>query len=175
MNKGNYTWQQTFRNLYDKALVKYRNEHSNLNLFFTPREVKLLQEMGAKPIEMFDFAEDCSDLDADTALLIVAARRDYFRTMQKGTLTSKTIGEDKLPSKEAKLEGIPWLPRILAKASARLRGELPDDVMYCCAGDRKFLRTHDVHPADFMRAVWAAKGNDQKVLIYLKNGGQPKA
>jgi hypothetical protein len=36
--------------------------------------------------------------------------------------------------------------------------------MYCCGGDRKFLREHGIHPADFLRHVWAAEDNDGKVL-----------
>ena len=167
----NYDWQHTFRGLYDKALVKYRNEHSNIKLFFTPREVNLLLAMGVKPSEMFDFAEDSSDVDADTALLITSVRRDYFRTIQKEVWSSKAVNADQLPAKEEQLEGITWLPRITAKAYARLRGELANEVMYGCSGDRKFLRSHDIHPADFLRAVWAAKGDVQKVLAYVKSSG----
>jgi hypothetical protein len=40
--------------------------------------------------------------------------------------------------------------------------------MYCCGGDRRFFRTHDVHPADFLRFVWSAKGNEDKILAYVK-------
>ena len=75
---------------------------------------------------------------------------------------------DDLPAKDAQLGGIVWLPRVIQKAKARLRGELPDTLMYCCGGDRKFFRTHDIHPADFLRYVWGAKGNEDKILNYVK-------
>lgn len=164
----NYGWHQRFRELYDKALVKYRNDHRQLASFFTPREVGVLRTFGAKPMELFDYAEDSSDLDPETALLITAARRDYFVEVQKGVWSTKTINVENLPAKDAQLGGVPWLPRIIEKAKGRLRGELPDQLMYGCGGDRKFFRANDVHPADFLRCVWAAKGNEEKILNYVK-------
>jgi hypothetical protein len=168
MKGDNYAWHQRFRELYDKALVKYRNENRNVNTFFTPREVGVLRAFGAKPMELFDYAEDSSDLDSETALLIIAARRDYFFEVQKGAWSEKEINTDQFPAKEAELNGIAWLPRLIEKAKARLRGEMPNDLMYGCRGDRRFFRAYDVHPADFLRLVWAAKGNEQKILAYIK-------
>ena len=168
MKSANYGWHQRFRELYDKALVKYGNEHRKMETFFTPREVGVLRVFGAKPMELYDYAEDSSDLDAETALLITAVRRDYFLVEQNGTWTGKTIKVEDLPPKDAQLQGIVWLPRLIEKAKARLRGEMPDTLMYCCGGDRKFFRTHDIHPADFLRYVWAAKGNEAKILNYVK-------
>jgi hypothetical protein len=40
--------------------------------------------------------------------------------------------------------------------------------MYGCSGDRRFLREHNLHPADFLRAVWASHGDDQKVLAFVR-------
>ncbi len=168
MKGDNYAWHQRFRELYDKALVKYRNENRNLNTFFTTREVGVLRAFGAKPMELFDYAEDSSELDPETALLITAARRDYFIVMQNGVWSEKTIAVDQLPAKEAELAGIPWLPRLIGKAKARLRGEMPDELMYGCRGDRRFFRAHDVHPSDFLRFVWASKGNEDKIVAYVK-------
>lgn len=168
MKSINYGWHQRFRELYDKALVKYRNEHRGVATFFTTREVGVLNSIGAKPMELFDYAEDSSDLDPETALLITAARRDYFLIVQDGIWSERRIKVDDLPPKDAQLAGIAWLPRVIAKAQGRLRGELPDELMYGCGGDRKFFRTHDIHPADFMRAVWAAKGNEEKILAYVR-------
>ena len=164
----NYAWHQRFRELYDKALVKYGNDHRQLSSFFTPREVGVLRSFGAKPMELFDYAEDSSDLDPETALLITAVRRDYFLVEQGGKWSEKTVAADKLPAKDAQLSGIAWLPRLIEKAKARLRGELPDEIMYCCRGDRRFFQAHDLHPADFLRYVWAAKANPQKIVDYVK-------
>ncbi|MDQ6765160.1 MAG: DUF5069 domain-containing protein [Verrucomicrobiota bacterium] len=169
MKNENYGWHQRFRELYDKALVKYGNEHRKVETFFTPREVGVLRLFGAKPMELFDYAEDSSDLDAETALLITAVRRDYFLVQQGSEWSAKTLDVESLPAKEAQLGGVPWLPRIIEKAKGRLRGELPDSLMYCCGGDRKFFRAHDLHPADFLRYVWSAKGNEEKILAYVKH------
>ncbi len=119
-------------------------------------------------MELYDYAEDSSDLDWETALLITAARRDYFLQEQDGAWSEKTIKVEALPAKTEELEGIVWLPRIIQKAMGRLRGELPHDLMYCCGGDRKFFRAHDIHPADFLRFVWAAKGKPEKIIAYVK-------
>ena len=171
MKTVNYAWQQRLRELYDKAQVKYRNEHRKVETMFTPREVNVLRGFGAKPMELYDYAEDSSDLDWETALLITAVRRDYFLHEQGGTWSSKAIEMEQLPPKDAQLEGVVWLPRIIEKAKARLRGEMPDNLMYCCGGDRKFFRAHDIHPADFLRFVWSAKGKTEKIVQYVKSGG----
>ena len=63
-----------------------------------------------------------------------------------------------------------YLPRIIKKAEAKLKGELDPDMMFGCGGDRRFLSTHgDIQPADFLRHVWAADGDHQKVVDYIKN------
>jgi len=41
--------------------------------------------------------------------------------------------------------------------------------MYCCGGDRKFLRKYSIHPADFLRNVWAAGDNDDEVINLVRN------
>ncbi len=170
MKTVHYGWQQRLRELYDKAQVKYSNDNRKVETMFTPREVNVLREFGAKPMELYDYAEDSSDLDWETALLISAARRDYFIQEQGSVWSNKTLKMEDLPAKTEELEGIVWLPRIIPKAIARLRGELPNELMYCCGGDRKFFRAHDIHPADFLRMVWAAKGKAEKILGYVKNG-----
>ena len=39
--------------------------------------------------------------------------------------------------------------------------------MYCCGGDRAFLKKVNIHPADFLRYVWAAHDDDQKIVGYV--------
>jgi hypothetical protein len=60
------------------------------------------------------------------------------------------------------------LPRLIAKARAKLRGEMPPDLMYCCGGDRAFLNKVGIHPADFLRTVWSARDDDRKVIDWVK-------
>ncbi|NRB76342.1 MAG: hypothetical protein HRU46_18430 [Verrucomicrobiales bacterium] len=40
--------------------------------------------------------------------------------------------------------------------------------MFSCGGDRNFLRTHDIAPSDFLRAVWAAGDDDSKIVDFVK-------
>ena len=103
-----------------------------------------------------------------TARLITAARRDYLLTIQHGQPTGRVIAVSDLPAKDAALAGFLWLPRQIAKARAKLAGEMPADLMYCCGGDRAFFKRVKCHPADFLRVVWAAHDDDQKIIAYIR-------
>jgi hypothetical protein len=75
---------------------------------------------------------------------------------------------DSLPAKTAEVDGIPWLPRLIEKARAKLRGEMPPELMYGCGGDRPFLRRMNVELAEFLRLVWDAKNDERRILDYVK-------
>ena len=168
-----YDWASRVKTLYLQALERYRAGHRDPQTLFDAAGQRELADIGARPMELFDYAEDAAALDWETALLILAARRDYFLVIQKGVPSSHCISMAALPAKDAELEGIPWLPRLIEKAKARLRGEMPDELMYCCGGDRRFFNQHDIHPADFLREVWASGGDEQKILAYVRRGGKP--
>jgi len=168
----NYDWTSQVKLLYDKALQRYQAGHRDPQTLFDAQEQQALAAIGASPMELFDYAEDASALDWETALLILAARRDYFLVIQHSVPSSHRLNMADLPAKDAELDGIRWLPRLIEKAKARLRGEMPRDLMYCCAGDRRFFTEHDLHPADFLREVWASGGDAQKVLAYARRGGK---
>ena len=51
------------------------------------------------------------------------------------------IGYD-LPGFGDELCGLPYLPRLIAKARAKLVGSMGDDIIYCCENDRRFFRDH---------------------------------
>ena len=65
------------------------------------------------------------------------------------------------------VRGIEWLPRLILKAKAKLRGELPPSLMYCCGGDRAFFQKHDVLPAEFLAMVWRNEQNDAAIVDWL--------
>ena len=140
---------------------------------YTAEELSFLESIGYKKREFYDFVEDEVDGGEPskfTALLVAAVRRDYFTVEQCGKFSSKVVCADDVPSKPSELEGIAYLPRIIAKARAKLRGELDPDLMFSCGGDRNFLRKHgDLHPADFLRRVWAAGDDDMKVAEWVKS------
>lgn len=140
--------------------------------YYSDDDIAFLKSIGYKPRELFDFVEDYADEAApaqSTALLIAAVRRDYFHVMQDGIASSREITRNDIPSFAEELSGITYLPRIIAKAEAKLKGELHPDLMFSCGGDRKFLREHNLHPADFLRNVWAAGGDGQKIADFVKS------
>jgi hypothetical protein len=171
-------WEQELKDIYHNAVDRYLQGGHTADSLFNPGEVIFLTSIGHTAQEVYDFAEDKvkdGEPDWETFLLIAAARRDYFLVEQDGEYSSSIVESDSLPSKEDEVEGIVWLPRIIEKAKAKLRGEMNPDLMYGCGGDRRFFRDNNVHPADLLRHVWAADGDDQKVIAYVKacrNGGK---
>jgi hypothetical protein len=173
----NYNWAKTFGDHFADALDAYRAGKRDAEAMFNPAVREFLKTIGATPQEIFDFVEDTfhgGEPGAETALLVTAVRRDYFLVVQKGKHSANLIDMDKLPSKSAELAGIEWLPRIIEKAKAKLRGEMPPDLMYGCGGDRAFLREHGIHPADFLREVWAAGNDVARVIEYVKRAAAEK-
>lgn len=169
-----YIWDAYFAELFDSCVQEYDEGNKDYEAWFTEEDEDFLNAIGCKPREFFDFIEDhCvsdgQDPTATTALLITAVRRDYFLTIQKSIQSATILPPSELPAKSAAVEGITWLPRIIVKARAKLRGEMDPDTMYGCGGDRAFLAKHDIHPADFLRVVWAAGDDDSKIIAYVKS------
>ena len=167
----NYNWAHEFRELFEDGLASYRAGRRDAKTMFDSAQKEFLAGLGATTHEIFDFVEDHfhgGDPGAETALLITAVRRDYFKVVQKGLPSPHRIDMARLPAKSAALDGIAWLPRLIAKARAKLRGEMPPELMYDCGGDRAFLREHGIHPADLLREVWAAKDDTARILHFVR-------
>jgi len=165
------TWEQTFAELFKSAVDKYRKGHEKASGLVDAKGRAFLQSIGYTEQEFFDFVEDFAkggEPTLPTALKIASVRRDYFLQEQKGKPSSHHISMDKLPAKDAEVEGIGWLPRLIPKAEAKLRGEMPPDLMYGCGGDRKFFKTHRIDPAQFLRKVWSAQGNKSEIVAWVK-------
>lgn len=161
-----YSWDTAFRKLWEKAVAQYAAGNRQPATYHDV----LLDEIGYTAQELYDFAEDWvkyQEPPFETALLIAAARRDYFLVVQKGQRSTKRIRMEDLPAKTAAVAGLEWLPRVIEKARAKLRGEMPEDLMYGCGGDRSFFKKVNIHPADFLRVVWAAHYDDQKIINYV--------
>ena len=165
-------WNDRFLALFDRCCALYRDGNQDFASYYSADDLAFLGSIGYKPREFFDFVEDlCGEGEpsASTALLIAAARRDYFMVVQKGVPSDKEIGRNDLPTFGEELEGMHYLPRILTKARAKLRGELDPDLMFGCGGDRAFLSRHgDLHLADFLRQVWAAGDDNAKILDWIR-------
>ena len=166
-------WNEQFLALFDKCCGLYREGNSDFSSYYSDHDLNFLASIGYKPREFFDFVEDYCDEGVpspSTALLIAAVRRDYFLTVEKGEASDNVLSPDELPAKTDETDGIVWLPRIVAKARAKLRGELDPNSMYSCGGDRAFLKQHGLHGGDFLRVVWAAGDQDARITEYVKTG-----
>lgn len=164
-------WTRQLHGLYNQAVAKYKAGERGASTYFSPEEVAFLASIGLKPINLYDYAEDTvnsSEPDWDTVLLMVSARRDYFLHQMHGKWTAVALRESDLPAKSEALDGIEWLPRVIPKAEAYLSGGLPEEIMFCCGGDRRFFKANNVHPADFLRIVWSAKGDVKKIVQFVK-------
>ncbi len=167
------TWNDTFLELFDRCVAAYQDGNHDFETYYRPEDRAFLASIGHKPREFFDFVEDyCdeSEPSISTALLVAAVRRDHFLTIDHGHPAATLLTRDDIPTFGDELEGIHYLPRILAKARAKLRGALNPDLMFGCGGDRSFLKQHgDIHPADFLRQVWAAGNDDSKLAQWVAN------
>jgi len=165
-------WEKQFTQIFNHAVEKYRKGHTKASGLFEAKEVEFLKSIGATEQEIFDFVEDHSgnpeDPSLDMILKVTAVRRDYFLNEQKGKHSSHLVSVDQLPAKDSSVEGIGWLPRIIPKAEAKLRGEMPPELMYGCGGDRNFFRTNNVDAAEFLKKVWSAKGDKAAVIEWVK-------
>ncbi len=172
MTTSSSPWEQTFSELFAPSVKKYQQGHHQAAGLVDAQGQEFLRSIGYTDQEFFDFVEDFAkdgQPTLKTALEIAAVRRDYFLQEQKGVFSSHRIVTADLPSKDAQMEGIGWLPRIIPKAVAKLRGEMPPDLMYDCGGDRKFFRTHGIDPAEFLRQTWKAEGDAARIISWVKN------
>jgi hypothetical protein len=166
------TWNESFLALFDRCVAAYQSGNQDFESYYAAGDLQLLGEIGYKPREFFDFVEDFCESSVpaiSTALLVAAVRRDYLLAVQEGKASdAPLLTRDALPAFEVEMSGIPYLPRIIAKARAKLRGELDPDLMFCCGGDRRFLSQNGgIHPADFLRRVWAAGDDDAKIAAWV--------
>lgn len=163
-----YFWHRRFRDIWETAAQLYKAGERNTASFLGQHDVEWLGRIGCSTQEMYDFAEDrCADSEPDyeTAILVTATRRDYFLTVLKGEPAGDPEPEATLPPREDELGGIAWLPRIIEKAKRKLS----DDVMFCCGGDRDFLRNHGIHPAEFLCIVWTHWKDERRILAYVRD------
>lgn len=172
-----YEFPARFRDLYDLAGALYAKGKRGGETFFNADQSAWLRSNGLTPQHMYDYAEDhqgYGEPGYDHALAIELVRRDYFLTVQHGKPSTIGLNEAQLPAKTDAVRGIEWLPRIIPKAKAKLRGELPPSLMYCCGGDRRFFKTHDILPAEFLSLVWRHESNDTAIVdwVVTRSGGK---
>lgn len=165
-----YDFADKFRALYEKAAKLYASGNTDKAAYFTAEEQAFLAANGISVQAMFDYAEDHHNYGEpgyDRALAIETVRRDYFLNVQHGKPSTAVLDETKMPAKSDAVKGIEWLPRLIPKTKAKLRGELPPSLMYSCGGDRRFFKQHDIHPAEFLSLVWRHGDNDAATVDWV--------
>lgn len=165
-----HDYTNTLKAVWEKAVRLYDEGVRGSETYFNDEESAFLASIGATAQEVYDFAEDFSrggDPDFATFAILADMRRRYFLEVQNGIPSGEIVEMEQLPPKPAEVRGISWLPRILVKAKAKLRGEMNPDLMYGCGGDRSFFRTHDIHAADFLAKVRDNMENDEAVIDWV--------
>jgi hypothetical protein len=171
----NYDFAQRFHTLYDQAVALYGRGQRGAETFFSPDDKGWLAANGLTPQHLYDYAEDQTNYGEpgyDHALAIELLRRDYFWNTQGGKPSAAVLDEAGMPSTDAAVRGIDWLPRLIPKARAKLHGELPASLMYCCGGDRKFFKSRDILPSEFLAVVSRHEKDDDAIVDWVE--GQQK-
>ena len=170
MNDESLDWVEEFRALFERKGTAYKSGIQNAEAMFSKEEEVFLHSIGATAQEIYDFVEDWCDAgvpDTETTLALTKIRRDYFFQEQQGQFPEKPISESAFPSRNASLAGLEWFPRIIEKARAKLRGELPPDLMYSCGGDRRFLNKVNIDPVEFLQTVREAGDNVDHIVNFV--------
>ncbi len=171
----NYTprpvWALRFEEVSGQALEKYLAGYRDPEKLMTSEQTDFLASLGTTPQEVYDFVEDWCEYGEpsfETALRVTEVRAEYFLQAQGGQRSTNVVTPESLPSKNSELGGFVWLPRIIAKARAKLRGEMSPEIMYGCGGDRALLRKVGIDPAQFLRIVWSAGADVERILNDVK-------
>jgi hypothetical protein len=166
-----YNYPQRLKTIWTDSVAKYIAGHQKPTGFLDDATLAELATYGLNLMDVFDYAEDFvdgGDPGFENFLTICEARRDYFLTKQNGRVSEKRLDPSTLPAKDSEARGIAWTPRIIQKALSKLRGELPPETMYCCGGDRNFLKANNIQPAEFLRVVWAYEDDHEKILDWVE-------
>lgn len=167
---AHYDFPLQFHRVYQHAASLYTKGQRGADTYFDAAQRAFLAANGLTAQHLYDYAEDQANYGEpgfEQALGIELVRRDYFLNVQQGRPSSVVLDETSLPPKTEAVRGIEWLPRIIPKARAKLRGELPPSLMYGCGGDRRFLKAHDILPAEFLSLVWRHEDDDNAVVEWV--------
>ena len=169
-------WTSQFREIYDQAVQRFEEGRRDPEQVVGREALEFLDSIGTSAQELYDFVEDWvedGEPDFETVEAMTDLRRTYFLTVQEGKRSDTVIPSATLPSGYAEMGGYRWLPRIIAKARAKLRGELAPDIMFGCGADRPFLRSVNMEPAEFLKTVWDAGTDDRAILNAVQKKAMP--
>ena len=166
-DQGSQDWLSQLRHIYDRAVRRFEQGHRGPERVIGREALAFLDSIGTSAQELYDFVEDWvegGEPSFDAVAAMTDVRRAYFLKVQEGKPSNTVVASATLPSGYAELGGYRWLPRVIAKARAKLRGELSPDIMFGCGADRPFLRSVNMEPAEFLNVVWNAGADDRLIL-----------
>ncbi|MBH52751.1 MAG: hypothetical protein CMI18_00170 [Opitutaceae bacterium] len=167
-----YTYHTRLKEIWKKGYDDYQAGGRTPGAYLTNEDQEFLAEIGATQHDVYDFTDDfiCFGApDWETFWSVQSIRFNYFKQVMKGQPGTYIRPMAEYTPKDGEIKGISWLPRIIEKAQHKLRGELDPDIMYGCGGDRKFLKNHNLHPAEFLQLVWNHFEDPQAIAQYLKD------
>ncbi len=167
-----FNFHNQLSSIWEKAVSLYKEGNTDPSSFPIEDVVPMLASFGINKIEVFDYAEDwCLHGEPDllTFLLVHYERWSFFREEQNRKPSNIMLEPTSLPSRSEEIAGIQWLPRIIPKAYAKLRGELPPEVMYGCGGDRQFFKQNNIHPAEFLRIIRKFPKDEKSIINWVHN------
>ncbi len=167
---SHYTFSSTFRAVYDRAGARFAKGGATAANLLDAADVAFLAANGITAQHLFDYVDDLANYGEpsfDQAHGIELVRRDYFLNAQHRRPSATVLDPATMPAKSDAVRGITWLPRLLPKARAKLRGELPPSLMYGCGGDRAFFTQHDILPHEFLALVWRHEANDAAIIDWV--------
>jgi|TARA_B100001971_G_scaffold6592_1_gene5485 hypothetical protein len=126
-------WETKFREVFDAGVGRSKTGCDDPDAMFEPDEVSFLVSIGCSAQEMFDFCDDYvgwDDVIYENVVELQGVRRDHFKNGLNSQPAILRMEMHEFPPKDAEVEGIAWLPRLIVKARAKLAGQLPADLMY---------------------------------------------
>ena len=165
-----YDFSANFHAVYERATARYAKGGATSSSLLEKADSAFLASNGITPQTLYDYVDDLANYGEpsyEQAHAIELVRRDYFHNAQDARPSAATLNPATLPAKSDAVRGISWLPRLLPKALAKLRGELPAELMYGCGGDRAFFKQHDILPYEFLNLVWRFEGDDSAIIDWV--------
>ena len=168
---NHFDFSNRFHAIYNDAVAAFAAGKRGADNLLSAEQRAWLAANGISAQNLYDYAEDHNGYGGEPgfahALGIELVRRDYFLNAQGGRASTTVLDDTKMPSKTDAVRGIAWLPRLLPKARAKLRGELPPSLMYGCGGDRAFFRQHNILPAEFLALVWRHEKDEAAIVDWV--------
>ncbi len=165
-------WNDRFTMLFRETVERYHlRPQTPTELFFLPEELEFLEGIGYSAAEMHGYVREYAtqgEPSPTTVLLIAAVRRSFFLTQLRGISAAQIVPARELPPESETYQDIPYLPRLIRKATLKLHGTLDPHELYANEKDRQFLREHgEIHPADFLYLTWFSHGELQKIVQHV--------